>query len=197
VLVDVPGDFGAGVAFNASAQSPWLNFGVASIRPKADFGLTAGIMAAVTIKPSFTVDKAGLWAEVWGSVACDYHVVGSSGTWVIASVRLSGNLTVYFPPAYSPTKIEGDLKGQIEVIGIKADCQNGKVKQVIFNLLSNAVKFTDHGTISLTGQFAGFYGHLAASAYIKFNRSRCEIHTCVRIIKVHIQKNYSQLCSWE
>jgi hypothetical protein len=99
------------------------------VRFNIDAGLAFGVMAAVQYDP-LTLQRAGIWADLWAHIVMDYRMIGRS-RWksqTLVDILLKGDLVLHFAP--KPTTLKGNLRGYISVLFFNREI-NAELEKVI------------------------------------------------------------------
>lgn len=108
-------EIGLAVSFGAKGKVG-IDIGIFGVAVTYDVGAAAGVKAEFQYNPSFQLNKAGIFIDIWGELGvCVKAFLVIDACVTLVKVGLHGELMVVFNPP--PSYVEGKLNGFFEVFG--------------------------------------------------------------------------------
>ncbi|MEQ8686407.1 MAG: hypothetical protein RIE86_14005 [Imperialibacter sp.] len=120
-------NLGLGLEFMFKPNPIHVNIAIVEFDLVIEAGAAAGVQVIAQYNPSFQLQEAGLWLELWAQIYAQYKkkVSGNTGTITLVDIYLAANANMRFNPA--PSILYGKVNGHLQILvfsfGINKDFQ--------------------------------------------------------------------------
>ncbi len=116
-------EMGIMMHINIDGSGPWINIGVAKVKPFIRFLFDLDAYVNIQVKPKLRIQEALLELYVYAGIGVDYKTFLKSGTWELAAAEFYGK--VWYVTTDTQSTISGEIKGRVTVIGISVKAEMG------------------------------------------------------------------------